>query len=97
MSKPRHHWWGYVKSMIRRYPDHDNEDERAAVRAAIEQTEHMSNGRDRLKIVDMVLRKKTHTLEGAAHQIPCHYETARHWHTDFIKAVARNFNCRGLR
>ena len=23
--------------------------------------------------------------------VPCHYETARHWHSDFIKLVAQNF------
>lgn len=96
MSKPRYGWWGYVKDMIRRYPDQCNDNERSAVRAAIEQTERTSNGANRLKVIDMVFWKQTHTLEGAALQIPCHYETARHWHTDFIKAVAQNFECNGL-
>lgn len=77
MSSPRHGWWGYVKNMIRRYPNEDNDDERAAVDAAIEQTERMITGRDRMKVVEMVLIKQTHTLAGAALQVPCHYDTAQ--------------------
>ena len=97
MSKPRYSWWSYVKSMIRRYPDRDNDDELAAVRAAIEQTERMCGGFDRLKVVEMVLIKKTHTLTGAALQIPCGYETAKRWQQQFIRTVAVNFRCDGLK
>lgn len=64
--------------------------ESEAVRAAVEQTEALPNGAERLAVIDMVFWKQTHTLAGAAMQVPCHYETARHWHTDFIRAVARN-------
>lgn len=59
-----------------------------AVRRAIETTERYNNGRDRLKIIDMVLWKRTHTLEGAALMIPCSYKTARKWHGEFIRMTA---------
>lgn len=98
MSKPRYGWWGYVKWMIRQYPARKGRyiqaaalREQSAVQKAIDQTEAMDNGTERMQVIDLVFFKQTHTLEGAALMIPCHYETARHWHTDFIKLVARNF------
>lgn len=98
MSKPRYGWWGYVKWMIRQCPAREGKyiqgkalDERMAVQRAIDQTMKMDNGQDRLRVVDLVFFKQTHTLEGAALMVPCHYETARHWHTDFIKLVAKEY------
>lgn len=98
MSKPRYDWWSYIKAVIRRYPELKGREmsgialrEKEAVEAAIAATERMRNGMDRLAVIRMVLWDKTHTLEGAALMIPCHYETARHWHSDFIKEVARQF------
>ena len=96
MSQPRYGWWGYAKHMIRRYPDAVNENERAAVEAALAETERMRGGEDRLKIARMVLLKGTHTLAGAALQIPCSERTAQRYHADFIRAVGRNFRCDGL-
>ena len=96
MSSPRYGWWGYAKHMIRRYPDAVNENERAAVEAALAETERMRGGEDRLKIARMVLLKGTHTLAGAALQIPCSERTAQRYHADFIRAVGRNFRCDGL-
>ena len=98
MSKPRYRWWGYIKSIIRNYPALEGRycqgtslKERMAVQRSTEQTERMENGKERLQVVDLVFFKQTHTLEGAAMMVPCHYETARHWHSDFIKLVAQNF------
>lgn len=84
--------------MIRQYPAREGKyiqgkalDERMAVQRAIDQTMKLDNGQDRLRVVDLVFFKQTHTLEGAALMVPCHYETARHWHTDFIKLVAKEY------
>lgn len=128
MSKPRYDWWGYVKGIIRRYPqlkkEHDDlhtssmtadysgdihgsevsrtteniavkelpttsQREYEAVRRAIEATERYNNGRDRLKVIDMVFWKQTHTLEGASLCVPCGIATAKRYHGDFIRLVAR--------
>lgn len=97
MSKPRYDWWSYAKGMIRRYPDNTNENETLAVKAAIEQTGGMETGRDRLMLVEMVFLKKTHTLTGAAMNIPCSDRTARRYHSDFIRLVGENFHCNGLK
>lgn len=127
MSKPRYDWWGYVKGMIRRYPQLKEEyadlhqqattasysgmpgsggagraveevalrelpstrqREYEAVRRAITATEHMKSSRDRLKIIDLVFWKQTHTLDGAALMVPCSYRTARRYHSEFILLVA---------
>lgn len=73
-----------------------NEDERRAVRLALEETERMTAGRERLAVAEMVLIKGTHTLEGAALSIPCSERTAQRYHADFLRAVGRNFRCDAL-
>ena len=98
MSKPRYGWWGYVKWMIRQYPARKGRyiqaaalREQSAVQKAIDQTEAMNNGTERLQVINLVFFKETHTLEGAALMVPCTYDTAQKYHAQFIKAVARNF------
>lgn len=59
-----------------------------SVRRATETTERYGNGRDRLKVIKLVLWDRSHTLEGAALMIPCSYKTARKWHGEFIRLVA---------
>ena len=97
MSRPRYGWWGYVKHMIRRYPDRVNEDERQAVEAALAETQRLPSGGERLAIAKMVLLQGSHTLAGAALLIPCSERTAQRYHADFIRAVGRNFRCNGLK
>lgn len=89
----RYGWWGYVKHMIRRYPHLVNEDERRAVELAIQETEELTAGADRLKVVRLVLWKGSHTIAGAAMQIPCSERTAQRYHADFIRAVGKHFRC----
>ena len=96
MSRPRYGWWGYVKDIIRRYPDEVNQNEKKAVEAALAITERMANGQARLKVIELVLWKGTHTLEGAALAIPCGERTARRWLHTFVLETAKSFNCSGL-
>ena len=103
MSRPHYPWWGYVKEMIRRYPERQGQvlegiaaEEQAAVQAAIDSTKRYRNGGDRMRVVELVLWNGSYTIAGAAMQIPCSERIARQWHGDFIKAVARNFRCNGL-
>lgn len=102
MSKPRYSWWGYVKDMIRKYPDRKGKKltgislrEFQAVQAAIEETERREDGQARLTVVDLTLWQG-HGIPGAALKIPCSERTAQRWHADFIREVARNFRCSGL-
>ena len=77
-----------VEEIILRELPTTQQREYEAVRRAIAVTERMKSSRDRLKIIDMVFWKRTHTLEGAALMIPCSYRTARRYHEAFIEAVA---------
>ena len=62
-----------------------------AVSQAVIETVSMQDGEERLKFIRLVFWDKTHTLEGAAMAVNCSDRTARRWHTDFIKCVARNY------
>ena len=84
--------------MIRNYPAVQDKycqgntlKERMAVQRAIDETKRMENGVERLQVIDMVLFRQTHTLEGAALMVPCHYKTAQKWHNDFIRLVASKY------
>lgn len=97
MSKPRYSWWGYIKAVIRRYPSLMDAEvsgialrEKEAVRAAVEATERLDNGADRLMVVDLVFWRRTHTLEGAAMQVHVSLRTAQEYHRQFIRQVAKN-------
>lgn len=59
-----------------------------AVRKTIMMTEHLRTGSDRLKLIDMVFWKGTHTLSGAALALNISYDTAIDYHGDFIMLVA---------
>ena len=97
MSRPRYGWKGYAKDMIRAYQvGQANENEFEAVKSAIYETEKMPEGRSRIKVVELVLMKKTHTLAGAASTIPCGKRTAERWQSDFISKVGKNFRCDSL-
>lgn len=95
MSKPRYGWWGYVKWMIRGYKNGAllTKAEIEAVRAAVAETEQLADGAERMKLVDMVLWKRTHTIQGAAMAIFVSDRTAQEWHRQFVRLVAQK---RGL-
>lgn len=59
-----------------------------AVRKTIMLTERMKAGSERIKLVDMVFWKGSHTLSGAAMALNISYETAVEYHRDFIMMTA---------
>ena len=59
-----------------------------AVRKAVEVTAMLKTGADRLRIVDLVFWKQSHTLDGAAYATSISYDTAIDYHGDFIMLVA---------
>ena len=67
-----------------------------AVSMAIAVTERMKTGRYRLKVIDLVFWKRSHTLEGAAMMAHCSYDTAQNYHEDFIKLVAKFYGLMDL-
>lgn len=99
-SKQHYSWWSYIKEIIREYPDMRTAStsgvtarEVDAVSDAVYATERTPAGDARLKVIRMVHWDGTHTLAGAALEIPCSERTAARWQRKFFEEVARN---RGL-
>ena len=61
-----------------------------AVEKAIRATRRGSDGKIRLKVVEMVYFRDTHTIEGAAQQVHVCYNTAWLWTDKFIRMVGKN-------
>jgi RinA family phage transcriptional activator len=59
-----------------------------AVDAAIRKTMEKSSGKDIIRLIDMVYFAKTHTIAGAALEIPISENQAGRWNGDFIRLVA---------
>lgn len=59
-----------------------------AVRRAVEYTKHLKNGEERLKIIDLMYWKNSHTLAGAGQKVGYGYDRARQLHQEFVVAVA---------
>lgn len=95
VSNPRYGWWSYAKWMIRSYKGGGlmTKDELAAVKDAIEETEQLIDGSERIRLIDLVLWKRTHTLQGAAMAVHVSERTAQEWHRQFIRLVGQK---RGL-
>ena len=95
MSTPRYGWGAYAKWMIRSYKGGGlmTKAERAAVADAIAETEQLVDGAERLRLIDLVLWKRTHTLQGAAMAVYVSERTAQEWHRQFIRLVGQK---RGL-
>lgn len=95
MSTPRYGWWAYAKWMIRSYKGGGlmTKAKRAAVADAIAETEQLVDGAERLRLIDLVLWKRTHTLQGAAMAVYVSERTAQEWHRQFIRLVGQK---RGL-
>lgn len=86
---------GLCKWMIRSYKGGGlmTKAERAAVAEAIAETEQLVDGAERLRLIDLVLWKRTHTLQGAAMAVYVSERTAQEWHRQFIRLVGQK---RGL-
>ena len=50
-----------------------------------------ADGKERVRLIDMVFFSRTHTLQGAAMACNISYGTAKNWHNKFIEQTARNF------
>ena len=128
MSKPRYKWWGYIRNVVRSYPElkreydyihlqsvtanlsgmpgcgsvsrgtedvairqlsYTKQKEYDSVSKAIEITQKMKNGNHRLKIIELVYWKQTHTVEGAAMKVGYSVDRGKQIHGDFIRLVAK--------
>jgi hypothetical protein len=75
---------------IRQLP-YTRQREYEAVKRAVEATQRRENGKERLRIIDLVYWKRSHTLEGAALSVGYGYDRARQLHGEFVRLVAANY------
>lgn len=59
-----------------------------AVRKTISLIEQVKTGKERIKLIELVFWKASHTLAGAAMALNISYETAVEYHRDFIMLTA---------
>lgn len=73
-------------SALRQLPP---EDQRRldAVAQALEISGHLTSGLARVKMIEMVYFRRSHTIEGAALRIPCDVRTAKTWNNDFLLLI----------
>lgn len=93
--KRRDPWWGYMKEILRRYPDVESF-EKHAIDTALDHMAGQTDGESKIYLIRLVFFHKTHTLAGAACIIPVSYNTAKRWQQEFIRAVACHIKCDGL-
>jgi len=99
MGTPVNRWWDYVRKIVRAYPDLrdgelDNPDDikdRDAVGKAVADTMQRLDGEERVELIRYVYwNRKPHRVKDAAPRMHISEATAKRWHGDFIREVARN-------
>lgn len=58
-----------------------------AVAQALEISGHLTSGLSRVRMIELVYFRRSHTVEGAAMQIPCSVQTAWTWNNDFLLLI----------
>lgn len=95
MSRPKYYWFGFIKTLLRRYPEQLESDfsvMSASAIAAIDQTlaetGSLPDGAERIELINLLYFKNIYTLEGAALKLHVSERTAQYWNSQFIYRVA---------
>lgn len=62
-----------------------------AVKLAVEKVSAQKNGKEILEVINLYLWKRSHTLDGAAVKTHIGARTAKRYHSDFVRLVAKNY------
>lgn len=87
----------YMRDILRNYPDicqkpqeqrTRNEQRRVdIVDAVLDAVDHMQDAQDKRKIIEMVYFKQSHTITGAAVNIPIGCRTASKWNAQIMELM----------
>lgn len=94
MSRPKYWWYHYVKESIMRNMSgtapltYQNYLVKIAVDKVIEETKSQYRGAERLRMIDLIYRKRQYNVPGAAVQLYISESTACKWNKEFVYAVA---------
>lgn len=96
MSRPKYWWYDYVKKSIMHSVGTGTAPETLqesisdmAVKKVLARTKGQYRGDERLKMIDLVYKKRQHSVPGAAVQLHISEGTARDWNREFVYAVAK--------
>ena len=96
MSRPKYWWYDYVKKSIMHSVSAGTAPETLqesisdmAVKKVLARTKGQYRGDERLKMIDLVYKKRQHSVPGAAVQLHISEGTARDWNREFVYAVAK--------
>lgn len=96
MSRPKYWWYDYVKKSIMHSVGTGTAPETLqeyisdmAVEKVLARTKGQYRGDERLKMIDLVYKKRQHSVPGAAVQLHISEGTARDWNREFVYAVAK--------
>ena len=96
----RYRWWDFVCKIVLAYPklkekellSPDDRKDRDAVAQAVASVAQHRDGAARLKLIEYVYwNEKRHRVGDAAPRLHIAEATAKRWHGDFIREVARNY------
>lgn len=99
MGTPVYRWWDYVRKIVRAYPGLkdrelvcvDDIKDRDAVAQAVADTLQRRDGEERVELIRYVYwNRKQHRVKDAAPRMHISEATAKRWHGEFIREVARN-------
>jgi len=93
MSRPKKDCYGYMMMRIKKYPAIKEEKGLIPMlqwNAIEKELEKIKDDEPRMKAVQMVLIRKTHTIEGAAQVLHYSYWTVQKWISRFVNEVAKN-------
>ncbi len=92
----------YIRGVLRAYPEAKNKksDNRTKqehrivqdVEQVLHEVSQMDLGEQRVRFIDMVYFRQTHTIEGAAHQLYVCRGTALKWNKNLMDIVCRISN-----
>lgn len=95
MSRPRNYWFGIVKREITTPASQKNKNSNntkrynKAIKLALEQTEALDRGPDRVKAIELILINQTHTYTGASLELHYSERLIQRWISDFIYLVGK--------
>ena len=72
---------------------HQQSRELEAIEKAVKTTRRGPDGKLRVRVVEMVYFRGTHTIEGAAQQVHVSYTTAWRWTDSFVRLVGKYLGC----
>lgn len=62
-----------------------------AVTKALNAANQLPDGEERLRMVDLIFWRQSHTLEGVALDLHYSWRTVAQWHREFIRDVAKQY------